>query len=109
MINKPFRILIYLIMPIFCLFCASKDKDLVADNSEVDYLQEQLDDLEYIVNVTGRMSEDIISSHQLITSKDLYTLSIFRDICRLDKHFKVEILVESKNKYKTRPISISLN
>jgi len=36
-------------MPIFCLFCASKDKDLVADNSEVDYLQEQLDDLEYIV------------------------------------------------------------
>ena len=53
--NKPFRILIYFMLPIFCLFCASKNKEVQTNENNFNELQDQIDDLEYIVknNPTG--------------------------------------------------------
>ena len=54
--NKPFRNLIYFLLPIFCLFCASKNEEIETNENELIELQEQIDDLEYIVKntATGR-------------------------------------------------------
>ena len=53
--NKPFRILIYFMFPIFCLFCASKNKEVQTNETNFNEIQDQIDDLEYIVknNSTG--------------------------------------------------------
>jgi len=42
-------------LPIFCLFCASKNEEIDTNESELIELQDQIDDLEYIVknNATG--------------------------------------------------------
>ena len=47
--NRLYRIPIYFIIPLFCMYCASKNEEALSDISDIDYLQEQLDDLEYIV------------------------------------------------------------
>tara|TARA_Y100000590_G_C15586714_1_gene964415 strand:- start:198 stop:1088 length:891 start_codon:yes stop_codon:yes gene_type:complete len=51
--NKPFRNLIYFLLPIFCLFCASKNEEIETNENELIELQEQIDDLEYIVKNTA--------------------------------------------------------
>ena len=51
--NKPFRNLIYFMLPIFCLFCASKNEEIETNQSELIELQEQIDDLEYIIKNTA--------------------------------------------------------
>tara|TARA_B100001094_G_scaffold126202_1_gene122318 strand:- start:11409 stop:12260 length:852 start_codon:yes stop_codon:yes gene_type:complete len=54
-------------MPIFLTQCASKKEDISAsDETEIDFLQEQLDDLEYIVknNVGNSNTENINSFNQ---------------------------------------------
>ena len=55
--NKPFRNLIYFLLPIFCLFCASKNEEIETNENELIELQEQIDDLEYIVKNTATGGE----------------------------------------------------
>jgi hypothetical protein len=63
-----------------------------------------------IVNVTGRFGYDNnINQVQIITNKELFSNSKFIDYYNEDKNFKVELLVDSKNKHKSRSIGISLN
>ena len=50
-------------MPIFLMQCSSKKEDITAETSDIDFLQEQLDDLEYIVkNNTGNIDSENINS-----------------------------------------------
>ena len=62
--NRLFKILIYFFMPIFLTQCASKKEDITAsDETEIDFLQNQLDDLEYIVkNNAGNSNTENINS-----------------------------------------------
>ena len=59
-------------MPIFLMQCASKKEDIVADVSDIEFLQGQLDDLEYIVknNVGSNDSEVSNSYNQLDVDED---------------------------------------
>jgi len=61
--NKPFRNLIYFMLPIFCLFCASKNEEIETNQSELIELQEQIDDLEYIIKNTAT-GDDFANSEQ---------------------------------------------
>ena len=56
--NRLYRIPIYFIIPFFCMYCASKNEDIQSDVSDIEYLQEQLDDLEYIVKNTPRSNTE---------------------------------------------------
>ena len=47
--NRLYKILIYFFMPIFLMQCSSKKEDITASESDIEFLQGQLDDLEYIV------------------------------------------------------------
>ena len=61
--NKLYKILIYFFMPIFLMQCSSKKENITAETSDIDFLQEQLDDLEYIVkNNTGNIDAENINS-----------------------------------------------
>ena len=55
--NKPFRNLIYFLLPIFCLFCASKNEEIETYENELIELQEHIDCLEYIVKNTATGGE----------------------------------------------------
>ena len=66
--------------------------------------------IHHIVNVTGRFGYDNSINHvQIITNKELFSSSKFKDFYNIDNNFKVEILKGSKNKHKSRSIGISLN
>ena len=54
-------------MPIFLMQCSSKKEDITADESDIEFLQGQLDDLEYIVKNSGGNddSEKLNSLNQL--------------------------------------------
>ena len=61
--NKLYKILIYFFMPIFLMQCSSKKEDITTETSDIDFLQEQLGDLEYIVkNNTGNIDAENINS-----------------------------------------------
>ena len=66
-------------MPIFLTQCASKKEDISAsDETEIDFLQEQLDDLEYIVknNVGNSNTENINSFNQADTDSENHSETI---------------------------------
>lgn len=66
-------------MPIFLTQCASKKEDISAnDETEIDFLQEQLDDLEYIVknNVGNSNTENINSFNQTDTDSENHSETI---------------------------------
>ena len=58
--NRLYRILIYLTIPIFCMHCASKNEEVQFEEDDIDFLQEQINDLEYIVKNSTDI--DIIDS-----------------------------------------------
>ena len=65
--NRLCKILIYFFMPIFLMQCSSKKEDITANESDIEFLQGQLDDLEYIVKNSGGNddSEKLNSLNQL--------------------------------------------
>ena len=96
--NRLFKILIYFFMPIFLTQCASKKEDISAsDETEIDFLQEQLDDLEYIVknNVGNSNIENINSFNQAEADSENHseTLQILKaKISYLEKELSKMVL-----------------